>query len=108
MNARDPNEGMAGDTFKTITFSMTGSPLTGLRAVLHKNGDPNTTGYCASMTPGTAVAISDFNSACWDGSGTSLTDADVPSIDKVGVQVSSSAAAATVSNLCLTKIAFGN
>ena len=98
----------SGSSFKSITFTMTGAPLTGLRAVLHKSGDPDSTGYCASMTPGTALPISGFNSACWDGTGTSLSDTDVPSLDKVGVQVSSTASAATVSNLCLTKVEFGN
>jgi hypothetical protein len=32
----------------------------------------------------------------------------VPKIDKVGIQVSSTAAAITVDNLCLHQIVFGN
>jgi hypothetical protein len=107
VNAKDPNAGM-GTSWKTITFTMSGSPSTGLRAVIHKNGDPDSTGYCFAMTPGTAIKITDFNSACWNSSGTSLTDADAASIDKIGVQVSSTATAITVDSLCLTKIDFGS
>ena len=107
VNAKDPNAGM-GTSWKTITFTVTGSPSSGLRAVIHKNGDPDTTGYCFAMTPGTAIKITDFNSACWDSSGSSLTEADAASIDKIGVQVSSTATAITVSSLCLTKIDFGS
>ena len=107
VNAKDPNAGM-GTSWKTITFTMSGSPSTGLRAVIHKNGDPDSTGYCVSMTPGTALKITDFNSACWDSSGTSLTEADAASIDKVSVQVTSTASAITVDHLCLTKVELGN
>jgi hypothetical protein len=43
-----------------------------------------------------------------DSTGDSLTEADSVNIDKVGVQVSATATAATVSDLCMTKIEFGN
>jgi hypothetical protein len=107
VNAKDPSAAL-GSNWKTITFDVTGSPSSGLRAVLHKAGDPDSTGYCYAMTPGTALKITDFNSKCWDSSGTALTEADAGSIDKMGVQVTSTATAITVSSLCLTKITFGN
>jgi hypothetical protein len=108
VNAKDPNAGMGGSAWKNITISLTGSPSTGLRAVLHKNGDPDATSYCATLTPGTALLITAFNSKCWDGTGDFLTESDGPNIDKVGVQVSSTATEIAVSNLCLTKVEFGN
>jgi len=107
VNAKDPNAGI-GTTWKSVTISVAGSPSSGLRAVLHKNGDPDSVGYCFAMTSGTAIPITDFNSKCWDSSGDALTEADSASIDKIGVQVSSTAEAITVSDFCVTKIEFGN
>jgi hypothetical protein len=52
--------------------------------------------------------LTSFNTACWDGSGTAFTADDASQIDKVGIQVSSTKAAITVSNLCLKSITFGN
>ena len=109
VNAKDPNAGMGGSAWKNITFSLDGSPLTSLRAVIHKSGDAAETSYCAAMTPGTALPITKFNSTCWDETGGKfLTESDGPSIDQVGVQVSSTATEIPVANLCLTKIEFGN
>lgn len=107
VNAKDPNAGI-GTTWKSVTISVTGSPSSGLRAVLHKSGDPDSVGYCASMTSGTAIPITDFNSKCWDSSGDPLTEGDSTDIDKISVQVSSTATAITVDNLCITKIELGN
>jgi hypothetical protein len=108
VNAKDPNEGM-GTSWKTVTLSVSGSPTTGLRAILHKSGDADDVGYCAGMKSGTALAITDFNSMCWDSSGDDLTEGDAGSIDKVGVQVTPSTEEdITVSDLCLTKVEFGN
>jgi hypothetical protein len=107
VNAKDPNAGI-GSSWKTITFSVTGSPTTGLRAVIHKNGDPEDVGYCSEMTPGTPLNITDLKTNCWDSTGTALSESDAGSIDQVGVQVTSTAAAITVDNLCLTKVEFGN
>ena len=108
VNAKDPNAGM-GTTWKTVAISVSGSPSTGLRAVLHKSGDDDTEGYCLAMTSGTAMAITDFKKECWTDAGVALTEADSASIDKVGVQVTSTTASAiTVSDLCMTKIELGN
>jgi hypothetical protein len=107
VNAKDPNAGM-GTSWKTLTISVSGTPTSGLRAVVHKNGEDDTKGYCLAMTPGEPMAITDFKSECWLDAGDALTEADSASIDKVGVQVTSTATAITVSDLCMTKIEFGN
>jgi hypothetical protein len=76
---------------------------------LHRQGDPEATTYCATNSgPGVPVNLTSFNTACWDGSGTAFTADDASQIDKVGIQVSSTKAAITVSNLCLKSITFGN
>jgi hypothetical protein len=93
--------------FTSVTFNVTGTPSAGLRAMFHVSGDPDTKSYCANMVSGTAMMITSFNTACWDGSGTALTAAQIPNIDKAGVQVSSTATAITVTSLCLTGITFG-
>jgi hypothetical protein len=107
VNAKDPNAGI-GTSWKTITIGVSGSPSSGLRAVLHKYGDADDIGYCAPLTPGTALNLTDLKTNCWDSTGTALTESDAASIDKVGVQVTSTGSAISVDNLCLTKIEFGN
>ena len=109
VNAKEPNAAMGGPGYKTITFTVTGSPSSGLRALVHRSGDAADKGFCAAMTPGTALTLTTFNSTCWDSAnGVNLTDADVPNIDQVSVQVTATASAITVDNLCLTKVEFGN
>jgi hypothetical protein len=95
-----------GGSYTKVTMTLSGSPLTGLRAMLHRKGDNDQTTYCANMTNGTSMSITAFNTKCWDGSGTAMVAADVPNIDKVGVQVSSTASAITVSALCLKEVKF--
>jgi hypothetical protein len=107
VNANADDTIAIGQTFSTIAVTLTGSPLTGLRVELHRQGDPAATTYCANNT-GSAMKLTSFNTACWDGSGTAFTAADAPNIDKVGIQVSSTAAAITVTDLCWTQIVFGN
>ena len=107
VNAKDPKAAI-GTAYKTITISVSGSPTTGLRAIVHRSGDPDPTSYCAAMTPDTAIDLTTFNSKCWDSTGDNLTAADTANIDQVSVQVTSSDTAIPVSSLCLTKIAFGN
>lgn len=100
----DNNEsstGSIGKVFSTIDIAVSGSPTTGLRIVLQKEGE--TTGYCATYA-GKPVALSTFNTACWDGSGKTLADFD--KINKVGVQVSSGSTAIKVDNLCLNSVTF--
>ena len=96
-----------GQTFSTIAVVVSGSPTAGLRVDLHRQGDPGGTTYCAANT-GAAMNLTSFNTKCWDGSGTAFTAADAPLIDRVGVQVPSTKAAVTVTNLCINSVTFGN
>jgi hypothetical protein len=105
-NASDPI-GALGKTYSTITLNFTGSPQTGLRATVHRTGDAIGTTYCALVTSGTPMVLTSFNTSCWNSSGTNLTAADLPKIDKVGLEVVSSQSEITVSKLCLTSIEFG-
>jgi hypothetical protein len=97
-----------GQSFTSIAITVTGSPLSGLRAQIHRSGDPSGTNYCAAMTSGTAIPLAAFNTKCYDfpPDGVALTLEDVPNIDQVNVQIPSGAAAITVTNLCITGIAF--
>lgn len=106
-NASDPI-GALGKSYSTITLYFTGSPQTGLRATVHRTGDPIGTTYCSLVTSGTAMALTSFNTSCWNNSGISLTSADLPKIDKVGLEVVSGQTEITVSKLCLTSIVFGS
>jgi hypothetical protein len=99
---RDPPAPL-GNAFRSITLQLDGSPTSGLRAVVHRFGDSDTTNYCANMTSNTAIDFTRFNTSCWDGSGKALALADVPNLDWIGVQVPSSMSAIKV-NLCLGAI----
>lgn len=108
LNAADPAGGGLGQSFSSVTITMTGSPTSGLRAVVHKKGEAASTSYCAALTPGTAIPFTSFVTDCYNTapSGTKITAADVTNIDKIGVQVSSGSAAITIADLCITKIEF--
>jgi hypothetical protein len=106
VNATPVAGGVLGQSFSSVTLSLTGAPLTGLRTVVHRKGDASAVVYCAAMSPGVPVAFGSFNTACWDGSGTKLTAADVANLDQVDVQVPSGTTAITVTNLCLLGITF--
>lgn len=115
VNSSDPpatsaGHGTLGMSFSKVTFNLTGTVTptnTGIRGEIHRVGDPDSTSYCATIRSGTTVMLTAFNTACWDGNGTSLTASDVPNIDKVGVQVSSDTSNSyTVSNFCLAQISF--
>ena len=96
-----------GDTFASVAISYTGTPSTGLRAELHRLGDIDDITYCANIqSSGTSIALTAFNTHCWDNGGDGLTEADIPNIDKVGIQVSSGSKEITVEKLCLTKVEF--
>jgi hypothetical protein len=99
-----------GQSFASITIAVAGSPATGLRAMVHRSGDPDATSYCYALTPGTAIPLTSFSTTCYNTAtpGTALTAADVPKIDKVSVQVSSGAAAISVASLCINGITFAN
>ena len=95
-----------GTAFASINVAVTG-PVPGLRVNIHRKGDPGTLSYlyCALYT-GSAIPLTNFNTACWDNSGTAFTAADAPKIDRVILLVPSSGTAITVTNLCMTGITF--
>ena len=99
--------GGLGQSFSSITIAVSGSPSTGLRAMVHKKGDPDATSYCATLTAG-AMPFTSFSTTCYTPAspGVAITAADVSNIDKISVQVSSGTAAITVSSLCITGITF--
>jgi hypothetical protein len=107
INAGDPEGGTLGQSFTSITIAISGTPSSGLRAQVHRKGDAVDTTYCAPLTSA-AMPLVSFTTTCYDTAkpGTALTAADVTNIDKVAVQVSSGAAAISVSSLCITGITF--
>jgi hypothetical protein len=108
VNATDPEGGGLGQSFTSVTITVTGSPTTGLRALVHKKGEAVDTSYCAPLTSGTAIPFTSFVTDCYNTvpAGTKITATDVPNIDKITVQVSSGSAAITVTDLCITGITF--
>jgi len=101
-NCVDP-PGPIGISFRSLWIQTNGSPTSGLRAVVHRWGDPDKTNYCTPLTSNGPMAVTAFNTSCWDGTGTPLTLADVPNLDWIGVQVVSGPSAIKV-NLCLNAI----
>jgi len=107
VNAREPIAAMAR-SFSTIAINFSGSPVSDLRVELHRSGDAAGATYCfAGVRSEAAIELTNFNTKCWDGTGTALTTADVLTIDGVGLQVTSGTSAITVTNLCLNSIVFG-
>lgn len=105
VNASDPI-GALGQSYSTITLNFTGTPQSGLRATVHRTGDPIGTTYCALVKSGEPLVLTNFNTSCWNTSGTYLTGADLPKIDKVSLQISSTQSEIPISKLCLTSIVF--
>ena len=111
VNATEPPD-EAGDKmsdYKTVTLTFSGAPKSGLRAMVHRKGDGDATTYCLdSIKSGVALDLAKFNTKCWGETPTvkfSVPD-DLPKIDKIGLQVSSSSSKIDV-DLCLEKVEFG-
>jgi len=111
VNANDPSDAIGNKLsgYKTVTFFLSGSPTSGLRAEFHRKNDPDGTTYCVdSIKSGAALTLTKFNTKCWGETGTvNLTTDDLPKIDKIAVRVSSTTVALTVSDFCLEKVQFG-
>jgi hypothetical protein len=108
VNATNPPGGGLGQTYTSVAITVTGSPTSGLLAIAHRKSDPEGTTYCAALASGAAITLTSFNTKCYDSppDGTYLTAADVPNIDQIKVQVSSTNSAITVTNLCISGITF--
>jgi len=94
-----------GISYTSIMLSFHGSPSAGLRIYVHRHGDPPSVSYCVPYVA-TPVPLTNFNTACWNGSGTGLLASDVPNIDMVMLDVVSTSSVITVTNLCLDSITF--
>jgi len=107
LNSTDPAGGGLGQSLSSVTIATSGTPSSGLRAIVHLKGDSDSTQYCAPLTTG-AMAFTSFSATCWDTAkpGTAITAAQVTNIDKIAVQVTSGSAAIPVSSLCITGITF--
>jgi len=106
VNSTDASGGL-GQAFSSITITTTGGPSSGVRAQIHKLGDPDATSYCATLTSGTAIPLTKFATDCYNTTPTGVfAAADASKIDKVSVEVFSGSTAITVTNLCITGITF--
>jgi hypothetical protein len=104
-NATDPEGEGLGQAFKSVTFTLSGKPTSGLRAIAHKGSAD----YCyEGVASGEAIPFTNFTKTCYDTAspGTAITAADVASISKLTIRVSSGSAAITVADLCISKIEF--
>jgi hypothetical protein len=107
VNSTDPPIGGLGQSFTSITITTTGGPGSGVRAQIHKKGDPDNTSYCFPFTSGTAMALAKFAIDCYNTTPLQVfSAADIPNIDKISLEAFSSTAAITVTNLCMTGISF--
>ena len=110
VNAQEPPDaiGSAMSSFSTVTFNFSGIPRSGVRAFVHRKGDPDGITYCFdSIASGKTFSLTKFNTKCWgDTTTVLLTSADLPKIDKIGIMVSSTSSAITVNGFCLERITF--
>lgn len=110
VNTSEPPGTTLGKSHASMAITVSGSPSTGLRAVVHVKGEPAGQAYCAELTSGQAIPMSKFNLECWNGDAAAPSKAlaaeNIPNIDKIGIQVSSTATQIPVANLCLRSIAF--
>jgi hypothetical protein len=108
LNASETAGTGIGQSFSTVSISVTGSPSSGLRAMVHRKGDPDTTSYCFAYAAG-PLQLAQFSQDCYMTTPTKmLATSDIPNIDKVSIQVSSGGAEISVTKLCITGITFGN
>ena len=120
VNTADPpataaGAGTLGKTYSTIALTYTGTVAPdnkAIRAVIHLvsqgcSDDP----YCATICSRARRWTSPRStpSAGASAGGATLTAADIPNIDKIGIQISSDVTNDyTVNDFCLTGIQFGN
>jgi hypothetical protein len=97
------------DDFKSITFDSSGDPKTGIRAILHRKGDPEWKIYCLdSIASGKTFTLTKFNAKCWgDNTFVDLALADLPVIDQIGLMLPMITNQVTVDDFCLKEVRFG-
>jgi len=108
LSATDPAGSGLGQTFSSVTFTLSGAPTSGLRATVHRKGEDYSISYCAPVIAGAAIPFTNFVTDCYNTTptGTRITALDVPSIESITVQVPSGAAAIPITNLCITGLTF--
>jgi hypothetical protein len=110
VNTSEPPGITLGKPYTSMAITVAGSPLTGLRAIVHVKGEPAGQAYCAELMSGQAIPMTKFNLECWNGDAAApskaLTADNVPNIDKIGIQVSSTSTEIKVDKLCLQSVAF--
>jgi hypothetical protein len=108
VNSSEPPGTTLGKDYTSVTLTTTGSPTSGLRAELHVKGESPGQTYCLDMKSGRKLELASFNKECWDGTNAAknLPVENIPNIDKVGIQVSSTQSEIKVDNLCLVGITF--
>lgn len=114
VNAAEPNDAIGSKFagYKTMTMTLSGTPTSGLRAMVHLKGDDNGKTYCFDgLKSGVAMKLLNFNTHCWPGGESDtvkLAEADLVNIDKLGLQVSSvQGGEIKVQDLCLEQVDFG-
>jgi hypothetical protein len=109
LNATEPPTGKLGRSYSTMSVVVTNAPTQEFRLVLHRQGDPDSENYCYdAVSSGSVVQLRQFNTLCWGGADTVFLQAsDIPNIDRLGLQFSSTSKTITLSNTCLTSISFG-
>jgi|HubBroStandDraft_6_1064221.scaffolds.fasta_scaffold04320_9 hypothetical protein len=96
-----PAVGSYAATGTGITYALSNLPAQGMRIVIDDGG----TDYCAQIGAASGTVYwTEFNTKCWDGTGTSLTGAPATATH-ILFQVTADAAA-TAFNLCVTSLAF--
>lgn len=104
-NAGDTPETVAAPSSITVTATLgTGTGDANARIQLVDNSDPKVNYCVASWTSGTPIAIGDFNTACWDGSGTALP-AGTP-LTAIDIVIPSSNTDPRPYSICLTGVTF--
>lgn len=107
VNSTAPAGSGLGQSFTSITITVSGAPTSGLLAIVHRKSDPKGINYYASLSSATPLTFTNFNSHNdTPPDGVFLTAADVPNIDQIGVQVPATTSTITVTNLCITGIEF--
>jgi hypothetical protein len=109
VNAAAPNDsvGALSASYKNVAFTFSGTPNNGLRAIIHRKGDPAWVTYCMDgLVSNKALVLTKFSTKCWgDTSSVDLAPKDVTKIDQIGVEIPSRASDVDL-DFCLTRITF--
>lgn len=101
----DSATGVLGRSYKNVTFMVSGTPQSGLLASVHRQGE--SLAYMAALVPGVPISFTKFATDYYATAPTGyLSAADVPKIDRIGIQIPSGSLPVTMVNLCLQELVF--